>query len=288
MDNDHWSRFCGTGIGLSNHKNQYTTGTLIGNWSENEAGNSIRETTNESALKFTATTTNRDHYQVREGESASRIDPPIDVERNLLFGHGEYRTYNATMYDLGYAHPKAAMPEKRTIDKFLWTGSKHNDLNVPGDLQGSTAKLDAAARRWSSERAHDTSNIAHQLTHYRRQFIPASDTWRRENPPPNPSALPNEFTKLADVNPVRIMGLREPLPVDVDHVLGNMVRAQENAALSQAGGGHHRSAGQSHQASRASHGQQTYYDAPGGNAVGQGSAGEGRIVGEYFGTPVRG
>ena len=44
MNVEHWSRFCGSGIGLSNHKNQYTTGVLIANWSENEAGKDLKET----------------------------------------------------------------------------------------------------------------------------------------------------------------------------------------------------------------------------------------------------
>ena len=39
---EQWSRFCGSGIGLGNHKTQYTSGVLISNWSENEAGKDLR------------------------------------------------------------------------------------------------------------------------------------------------------------------------------------------------------------------------------------------------------
>merc|ERR1711959_359966 len=55
---ERWSRNCGSGIGLSNYKNIFRDGALVGNWQEDLYGNELPDRTQQGqeAEMYTSTT----------------------------------------------------------------------------------------------------------------------------------------------------------------------------------------------------------------------------------------
>mmetsp|Transcript_28788 Transcript_28788/g.94077 ORF Transcript_28788/g.94077 Transcript_28788/m.94077 type:complete len:239 (-) Transcript_28788:123-839(-) len=159
--NDRWSRGCGTGIGLSGHKNQYRLGVTIENWVEDSASATdyVAGKTHlygEFGAKFQGATTTSESYTAdgKMGmnlvELSDRQDLEVTQERiglpkEHMFQHSlsgpTSSLYDATLSSLAFADPAAA--KKKQVHCNLWAGSKFNDAYVP--TRGSTTQEGAGA-----------------------------------------------------------------------------------------------------------------------------------------------
>jgi len=144
---ERWSRGCGTGVGLSGHKNQYRQGVTIENWVEDDHAKSDALHGNnlfgEHGAALNGVTTMQADFN--EGgkigmdllENTSRVDLDYykhkgqDIEH--VFPHGLQGKpngfYDTSLNQLTFAPPGET--EKMKVHQYLWAGSKFNDAKVP-------------------------------------------------------------------------------------------------------------------------------------------------------------
>mmetsp|Transcript_26655 Transcript_26655/g.32371 ORF Transcript_26655/g.32371 Transcript_26655/m.32371 type:complete len:237 (-) Transcript_26655:346-1056(-) len=177
---ERWSRGCGTGIGLSGHKNQYRLGVSIENWVEDSYSKSdtvVGENTlwgaPAKAMDGSSTYTNSFDNDEKSGPGILSIADRQDLQayqgtgKGHMFSHGfdpsayEKATHYATVNSLVHGEPHANVPK---VSQNLWAGSKFNDSKVP--LNGATMKtemMDTATAKIHKEQTESmylTSNAA--------------------------------------------------------------------------------------------------------------------------------
>jgi hypothetical protein len=143
---ESWTRFGPNGIGLSNHKTSYTSGSLIHNWLENTYGNDLRSKEARALHAFLTTQASMQdpsHYATISRESFAPVPKEYYEEvvfaapqlvaaqeptmsHSKLFTHGqEAQEYFATSYALqnggGHMKPQDA----------IWTGHTTHDTKGP-------------------------------------------------------------------------------------------------------------------------------------------------------------
>ena len=145
-----WRRGCGSGIGLSGHKNQYRLGVGINNWVEDfqaKQDASQGKSLYNKHIPFSehgASTTMKTSF-VADGKFGPDIiperkdlagwDQPVSQEN--LFSHGTYgqgdKRYHATLHDLTYRDPAEIYKDagRKKVNDYIWSGDKFNDAHVP-------------------------------------------------------------------------------------------------------------------------------------------------------------
>eukprot|EP00959_Pyramimonas_sp_CCMP1952_P129492 2707804-Pyramimonas_sp.AAC.1 len=172
---ERWSRGCGTGIGISSHKNEYRLGVTIDNWVEDEYSQKSKMARQDSLLKsqglgFNDSTTNTICFNAEEkyGKSilpnCERKDGRAGTEHYHKFAHGldpaTYKdiTHWASLNSLTMA-PPAAGASKVTANIFL--GGKLNDAKVPTNVQ-KTELMARKQQQYAAEKAasmYATTNL---------------------------------------------------------------------------------------------------------------------------------
>mmetsp|Transcript_19666 Transcript_19666/g.33060 ORF Transcript_19666/g.33060 Transcript_19666/m.33060 type:complete len:238 (-) Transcript_19666:409-1122(-) len=166
---ERWSRGCGTGVGLSSHKNQYRLGVAIENWVEDEYSRMAKQARDDSLLKsqgvgFNEATTNSLSFSGEEKwgrhimANCERADGLQGTDHYHKFAHGmdpgTYKdiTHWATMNQLVMQQP-AKGNTKVTQNIFL--GGKQNDYKVPTNA----VKTDLMERKKAQMAAEQASSM---------------------------------------------------------------------------------------------------------------------------------
>merc|ERR1711959_46372 len=158
---ERWSRNCGSGIGLANHKNIYKDATLCGNWCEQLYGRTMEAPS--SACEYSSVTMrdfDRKPIDPERQRGSSNVEA---VPYELLFGHGE-ELYGetraghtlASISDLQFTKPELDKPKAHEL---LWLGDKANNLNMPTIVGARQTLLEENKKRWEDE-LEDTSSTS--------------------------------------------------------------------------------------------------------------------------------
>ena len=148
MEFQRWSRGCGSGIGLSGHKNQYRLGVGIDNWVEDfqakvntEEGRSMYGK-HIPFSEYGSATTMKNSFTA-EGKYGEEIIPerkdvagwvqPVSQENLFKHGQGAQQSYFVTLNELAYKDPAKMFenPGEKSVNECIWTGSKARDSKVP-------------------------------------------------------------------------------------------------------------------------------------------------------------
>lgn len=148
MEFQRWSRGCGSGIGLSGHKNQYRLGVGIDNWvedfqaKEDTQGGKSMYGKHIPFSEYGSSTTMKASF-TSEGKLGEDIIPerkdlvgwvkPVSSENLFKHGPGLQKTYFVTLNELAYKDPAKIFkqPETKKVNECIWTGSKALDGAVP-------------------------------------------------------------------------------------------------------------------------------------------------------------
>jgi len=173
---ERWSRNCGSGIGLSNYKNIFRDGALVGNWQEDLYGNELPDRTQQGQEAEMYTSTTMADYERPPMDELQRGASSVEsVPYEMLFGHGkmlhgETRASNAeaSMSEIHYTKPNW---EKRAAHTMGWVGEKDNDLTMPAIAHSRQHLLEAKRAAWEDEVTRDV----HGTSVSREQFKNPSD-----------------------------------------------------------------------------------------------------------------
>uniref|UniRef100_A0A7S0RQ25 Uncharacterized protein n=1 Tax=Pyramimonas obovata TaxID=1411642 RepID=A0A7S0RQ25_9CHLO len=166
---ERWSRGCGTGIGISSHKNQYRLGVAIENWVEDEYSQKSKLARQDSLLKsqgvgFNDATTNILSFNAEEkyGKNilgnCERKDGRACTEQHHKFAHGldpgSYKDIShwATLNSLTMAAPAAGATR---VTQNIFLGGKTNDAQVPANLE----KTDLMTRKRQQQAAEKAASM---------------------------------------------------------------------------------------------------------------------------------
>ena len=148
MEFQRWSRGCGSGIGLSGHKNQYRLGVGIDNWVEDfqakvdtQGGKSMYGK-HINFSEYGSSTTMKNSFTA-DGKFGEDIIPerkdvagwvqPVSQENLFKHGPGLQSSYFVTLNELAYKDPAKVFqdPQEKSVNECIWTGSKALDSKVP-------------------------------------------------------------------------------------------------------------------------------------------------------------
>ena len=172
MEFQRWSRGCGSGIGLSGHKNQYRLGVGIDNWVEDfhaKEDNQLGKSMYGKHIPFSeygSSTTMKASF-TSEGKLGEDIIPerkdiacwvePVSQENLFKHGPGKQSCYFVTLNELSYKDPSKIFkqPETKKVNECIWTGQKALDGAVPmtgtrENLLSKTRSLAAPASQYDS------------------------------------------------------------------------------------------------------------------------------------------
>jgi len=143
-------------IGLSGHKNEYTTGVRIGNWVEEQFGAEAQDNTIPS-IRFI----NEEAQAPKPGGKAV-VEIKRDEPAHMIFSHGPNpnERFNASMNNLHYTHPgdrEYGATSSSRVHKSHFYGSKHVDTYVP--LKDPNPRMTLTQKKqaqWAAEAAPKT------------------------------------------------------------------------------------------------------------------------------------
>ncbi|GMH32342.1 hypothetical protein BSKO_00176 [Bryopsis sp. KO-2023] len=170
MDTSHWSRGCGTGIGLSHHKNEFSLGVTIGNWVEDHQGFKDKQTGKHifgSRGPFESSTTQRTSFTPDEKYGSELLQSTSKdavgkcgecVGQKCMFPHGDLYEQpiecHATLHQLAFKDTATIGETPQRVQDFLWNGQKLNDSKVP--LNSKTFSRGTQKRQeWESQEDND-------------------------------------------------------------------------------------------------------------------------------------
>ena len=175
MEFQRWSRGCGSGIGLSGHKNQYRLGVGIDNWvedfqaKEDTQGGKSMYGKHISFSEYGSSTTMKASF-TSEGKVGEDIIPerkdlagwvqPVSQENLFKHGPGLQSSYFVTLNELAYKNPAKIYKQENTkkVNECIWTGCKALDGAVPltGSRENSLTMTKSANAEKSSSAEVDS------------------------------------------------------------------------------------------------------------------------------------
>ncbi|QDZ22353.1 hypothetical protein HOP50_07g48920 [Chloropicon primus] len=177
MEFQRWSRGCGSGIGLSGHKNQYRLGVGIDNWvedfqaKEDTQGGKSMYGKHIPFSEYGSSTTMKASF-TSEGKLGEDIIPerkdvagwvqPVSQENLFKHGPGLHSSYFVTLNELAYNNPAKIFkqPESKKVNECIWTGSKALDRAVPmtGNRENSLTMTKTAGKSTSQDKSYTTES----------------------------------------------------------------------------------------------------------------------------------
>lgn len=169
---ERWSRNCGSGIGLSNYKNVYIDGILVGNWQEDLYGRELPDRTHQAQDENMYTSTTMGDYERQPMDGLERGSSGVEaLPAEMLFGHGKMsygdtRASNAeaSMTEMHYTKP---VWEKRPAHTMAWIGEKDNDLTMPAIVDSRRHLLEEKRAEWDHEVNCDVHGTSLSREQYR-------------------------------------------------------------------------------------------------------------------------